>query len=61
MPESAEEAILCAHGILDQAMIFNTHGTQQIVALVQKHTDAVIDPYAEKSAMKPHSISDSQL
>ena len=34
---------------------------EQIVALVQKDTDAVIDPYAERSAMKPHSISDSQL
>jgi AcrR family transcriptional regulator len=65
MPESTEEAILCAHGILGQAVIFSTyreavlrrlkwkgyetHGTQQIVALVQRHTDAVIDSYLRKS------------
>ena len=65
MPESTDEAILCAHGILGQAVIFNTyreavlrrlkwkayetHGTQQIVALVQRHTDAIIDSYLLKS------------
>jgi TetR/AcrR family transcriptional regulator, regulator of cefoperazone and chloramphenicol sensitivity len=65
MPESSDAAILCAHGILGQAVIFSTHReavlhrlkwksygtpeTQQIIALVQRHTDAVIDSYVQKS------------